>query len=213
MAAVLVAVAGGMVGLAFASVPLYRLFCQVTGYGGTPRVAVGADAGAALDREITVRFDATVNSALPWRFRPVQREMRVRLGEPALAFFAAANVSDAPVVGTATFNVTPAKAARFFVKTQCFCFTEQRLAAGEEASMPVSFFVDPEILADANARDVDTITLSYTFFRADADGDAIPAPDAAAGRPADPPTPSPRASDRDGQPAFPGKAYSWLARR
>ncbi len=165
-ALVLFAVAGGMVGLAFAAVPLYQLFCQVTGYGGTPRTGVAENPAAATDRVITVRFDANVNSALPWRFRPAEKEMTVRLGETVLAQFVAKNLSAEPLVGTATFNVTPFKAGPYFSKVQCFCFTEQSLDPGQEVAMPVSFFVDPEIYTDPGTRDVHTITLSYTFFPA-----------------------------------------------
>jgi len=168
----LVGVVVGMTGLAFASAPLYRLFCQVTGYGGTPRVAVDgqpAGNGNAAGRTITVRFDANVNPALPWRFQPEQRQMKVPLGDSALAIYRAENLSDTPVVGTATFNVTPNKAAPYFVKVQCFCFDEQRLEANAGIDMPVSFFVDPAIAEDPDTRDVSTITLSYTFFRTAAD--------------------------------------------
>lgn len=168
----LIGVVVGMTGLAFASVPLYRLFCQVTGYGGTPRVAVDGPAAGSVDtagRTVTVRFDANVNPALPWRFRPEQRRVEVPLGESALAFYRAENLSDMPVIGTATFNVTPNKAAPYFVKVQCFCFDEQRLEAGAGVDMPVSFYVDPAIAEDPDTRDVSTITLSYTFFRAAAD--------------------------------------------
>lgn len=153
-----------MVGLAFASVPLYRLFCQVTGYGGTTQVASEAPESVS-ERRITVRFNADVNPELPWRFAPVQREVILRVGEPGLAFYRAVNLSDRPVTGTATFNVTPLKAGQYFDKTQCFCFDEQRLEAGQEVDMGVSFFVDPAILEDRNLDDVTTITLSYIFFR------------------------------------------------
>lgn len=171
----------GMVGLAFASVPLYRLFCQVTGYGGTPSVAAVAP-GAVSDRIVTVRFDANVQPGIPWRFRPLQREVKVRPGESMLVYYEAENLSNVPVVGQATFNVTPHKAGQHFVKIDCFCFTEQTLKPGEVVPMPVSFYVDPSILADRNAADVDTITLSYTFFRAldEAqrlkEGESLPAP-------------------------------------
>ena len=181
VATVLLTVAGGMVGLAFASVPLYRLFCQVTGYGGTPRIGVEANGEVASDRTIAVRFDANVNQGLPWRFRPQEREITVRLGEPVLAYYVAENLSADPNVGTATFNVTPFKAAPYFVKIDCFCFAEQRLAPGEEVSMPVSFYVDPEIFDDPKTRDVRTITLSYTFFRAMEDDAVDDAPDVAGG--------------------------------
>lgn len=164
----LVGVVAGMTGLAFASVPLYRLFCQVTGYGGTPRVALDGQAGDvdAAGRSITVRFDANVNPALPWRFKPEQHRIQVPLGESALAVYRAENLSDTPITGTATFNVTPNKAAPYFVKVQCFCFDEQRLEAHGGADMPVSFYVDPAIAEDPDTKDVSTITLSYTFFRA-----------------------------------------------
>lgn len=167
----LVGVVAGMTGLAFASVPLYRLFCQVTGYGGTPRVALDGRPGAAdtAGRSITVRFDANVNPALPWRFKPEQHRIQVPLGESTLAVYRAENLSDTAITGTATFNVTPNKAAPYFVKVQCFCFDEQRLEAHGGADMPVSFYVDPAIADDPDTKDVSTITLSYTFFRAAAD--------------------------------------------
>ena len=164
-AVLLFSIAGGMVGLAFAAVPLYQLFCQVTGFGGTPKVAATASSTTSA-KTITVRFDANVNPALPWRFAPVQRQVQVRAGESMQVNYKALNLSDGPVTGTATFNVTPYKAGAFFSKIECFCFTEQRLAAGEEALMGVQFFVDLEIFNDPNTRDVKTITLSYTFFRA-----------------------------------------------
>lgn len=166
-AAVLFGVVGGMVGLSFASVPLYKLFCQVTGFGGTPNTENVSVPAAVSDHVVTVRFDSNVNSALPWRFKPGQREVRVRLGEETLIHYTAVNLSDAPITGTATFNVTPYKAAQYFSKIECFCFTEQRLAPGEEVAMPVTFYVDPAILDDVDARDVEKITLSYTFYRAD----------------------------------------------
>jgi cytochrome c oxidase assembly protein subunit 11 len=167
------AVVVGMVGLAFASVPLYRLFCQVTGYAGTPGRAEQAPA-AAGDRIITVRFNADIGgSNLPWSFQPVQREVQVRVGEERLIHYRAKNNSAQPVIGTATFNVTPAKAAVYFQKIACFCFEEQRLDPGESADMPVSFFVDPDIAKDPNTRDVTTITLSYTFFRAKDEADRL----------------------------------------
>ncbi len=165
-AMVLFTVVAGMVGLAFASVPLYRLFCQVTGYGGTP-VVNSAGTTAASERTIQVRFDANVNKSLKWRFRPEQSEVTVKLGETALAFYKAENLSSETITGTATFNVTPYKAGPFFAKVDCFCFSEQVLKPGEIVEMPVSFYVDPEIFNDPNARDVHTITLSYTFFKAE----------------------------------------------
>ena len=155
-----------MVGLAFAAVPLYRLFCQTTGYGGVPQRAEQAPA-AALDRTIRVRFDANVDRALPWNFTPVEREIEVKIGETALAFFKAANDTQKPVSGTAVFNVVPEIAARYFAKIECFCFKEQTLAAGASIEMPVTFFVDPKIVEDESTKDIDEITLSYTFYRMD----------------------------------------------
>jgi cytochrome c oxidase assembly protein subunit 11 len=162
--ATLAGVVAGMVGLAFASVPLYDLFCRVTGYGGTTQVASAAPA-AVGEKVITVRFNADVNPKLPWSFRPAAKEVRLRVGETALAFFEAQNLGDRPVTGIATFNVTPLKIGQYFSKIECFCFTEQTLAPGQRVEMPVSFFVDPEIASDPNTREVSTITLSYTFFR------------------------------------------------
>lgn len=170
---VLAGVVAGMVGLAFAAVPLYQLFCQVTGYGGTTQTAAAAP-GAIGERVITVRFNADVNSALPWGFAPAERELAVRVGEERLAFYRAVNRSSEPVTGVALFNVTPLKAGVYFNKVACFCFDEQRLEAGESVDMPVSFFVDPAIAEDPNLDDVKTITLSYTFFRAtDVEAEAV----------------------------------------
>ncbi|MEM9439528.1 MAG: cytochrome c oxidase assembly protein [Pseudomonadota bacterium] len=152
-----------MVGLTAASVPLYRLFCQVTGYGGTTQVASEAVPGA-VGQTIKVRFDASIGDELPWQFQPVQREIEIPIGEETLAFYRAANTSDHAVVGSSTFNVTPHKAGPYFSKIECFCFIEQVLQPGETVDMPVSFFVDPAILEDPNTRDLKTITLSYTFF-------------------------------------------------
>lgn len=166
-AVMLFGIAGGMVGLSFASVPLYRLFCQVTGYGGTPNTeAVSAPADMS-ETIVTVNFDANVNSGMPWDFKPVQHKIQVRLGEEILAHYTAKNISAKPVTGTATFSVTPYKAAPYFSKIDCFCFTEQMLLPGQEADMPVLFYVDPAILDDPSAKDVRLITLSYTFYRAD----------------------------------------------
>jgi len=152
-----------MAGLTAASVPLYRLFCQVTGYGGTTQVAQDAVPGA-LEQTIQVRFDAGLGDQLPWQFQPVEREISVQIGEETLAFYRAVNLSDRAIVGSAAFNVTPHKVGPYFSKIACFCFTEQVLQPGEEVDMPVSFFVDPAILDDINTRDLKTITLSYTFF-------------------------------------------------
>ena len=160
---VLAGVALGMVGMAFAAVPLYSLFCQVTGYGGTSQVAVEAP-GAVSGRMITVQFDASIASGMPWKFKPVQREIKVRIGEEQLAFYRAHNPLNRAVMGTATYNVTPHKAGPYFSKIDCFCFTEQVLEPGQSVDMPVSFFVDPDILKDPGLDDVRTITLSYTFF-------------------------------------------------
>ena len=166
VASVLGGVVIAMIGMAYAAVPLYRIFCQMTGYGGTPQVAVkGAD--KILDRTITVRFDANVAPALPWSFTPKQRTMDVRLGETSLAHYSATNTSDKPMRGTASFNVTPDSAGPFFNKIECFCFTEQVLQPGQSVDMPVSFFVDPAIIADPDARKLSTITLSYTFHPMD----------------------------------------------
>lgn len=161
-----------MVGVAFASVPLYRLFCQVTGFGGTTQVASEAPETVS-ERSVTIRFNADVNPELPWSFQPVERAVEIRIGEQGLAFYRASNVGPEPVTGTASFNVTPLKAGVYFNKVQCFCFEEQRLEPGQTVDMPVSFFVDPEILEDRNLDDVSTITLSYTFFRGtdEEDGD------------------------------------------
>ena len=154
-----------MVGASYAAVPLYDLFCRVTGYGGTTAVGDAAP-GIVGERVITVRFNADTQSALAWRFRPSQRDMTVRVGESALAFYSAENLSDEPLVGTATYNVTPQKVGTYFVKVDCFCFTEQYLRAGETADLPVSFYVDPAIDDDPNMDDIKTITLSYMFFDA-----------------------------------------------
>lgn len=162
-ASALCAVILAMAGLTAASVPLYRLFCQVTGFGGTTQLAEDS-VPDALEQTIKVRFDAGIGDQLPWRFHPVEREIEIRIGEEHLAFYRAINVGDRPIVGSATFNVTPHKAGSYFSKIACFCFTEQVLEPGEEVDMPVSFFVDPAILDDLNTRDLKTITLSYTFF-------------------------------------------------
>jgi cytochrome c oxidase assembly protein subunit 11 len=151
-----------MVGAAYAAVPLYRLFCQVTGFDGTPRIATRAP-NTVVDRTVLVRFDGNVTPGLPWRFEPVQNTMRVKIGETNLAFFRATNTSDRPVRGTAIYNVFPEITAAYFNKLQCFCFTEQLLQPGETMEFPVSFFVDPAIVNDKDARRVTNITLSYTF--------------------------------------------------
>jgi len=155
----------GMVGLAFASVPLYDLFCRVTGYGGTPQVDLsGSGNTVKSNRVFTVQFDANTTNTLPWNFKPVQRQVELKIGEEKLAFYEAVNTSDKTITGTASFNVTPYKIAKYFSKVDCFCFTEQTLIPGEKVSMPVSFYIDGDILEDENVREVKTITLSYTFF-------------------------------------------------
>ena len=162
----------GMNGLAYAMVPAYRAFCQQFGFAGTPLVQETAPAPeAVIERSITVRFDSNIEPALPWRFKPVQRKVDMNVGETGLAFFEAVNRDDVPVSGTATFNVTPLKAAQYFVKIECFCFTEQTLDPGQTVQMPVTFFVDPAIDEDKDMDDVTAITLSYTFFR-DRDAEA-----------------------------------------
>jgi cytochrome c oxidase assembly protein subunit 11 len=164
-ALVVVGTVFGMVGLSFAAVPLYRMFCEATGYGGTTQRAMVAP-GPSGERTVTVRFNADIAPDLAWEFKPVQPSVTVRPGEETLVLFRAVNRSKSELVGTATFNVTPLKTGQYFDKIQCFCFTEQRLAPGESVDMPVSFYVDPAMLDDPNTREVDTITLSYTMFRA-----------------------------------------------
>ena len=152
----------GMTCLAFASVPLYRIFCQVTGFNGTPLRA--ASAPGAATGEIGVRFDANVNRALPWRFEPVQRTVKIVPGERVQIAYRATNLVARATTGTATFNVTPALAGQYFSKIECFCFSEQTLKGGESVEMPVVFFVDPKLRDDPAIRDLDEITLSYTFY-------------------------------------------------
>ena len=156
---------GVMLGLVAYSPTLYRLFCAATGFGGTPQ-RVEADSAAISDRTVTVEFDSNVAPDLPWRFEPEQREVNVRLGEQKLVFFTAENLSDKAIVGHATFNVAPGWIAAYFNKIQCFCFSDERLDAHEKVDMPVVFFVDPAMANDPDARGVNMITLSYTFFRA-----------------------------------------------
>ena len=153
-------------GLAWASVPLYRLFCQATGLNGT--TGRGVAAPGAVGQRIVVDFDTNVSPNMPWRFRPEARSDTVDIGARDIAFFLATNTSDHPITGTATFNVQPAQAGRYFKKIQCFCFTQQTLKPGETARMPVIFYVDPKILEDPDAKDIQTITLSYTFYPSDA---------------------------------------------
>ena len=173
----LIVAAFGMLGLSFASVPLYQLFCQVTGYGGTPKIGepVAQATGDAIGHKITVTLDANVNPALDWDFKARAHNIDVALGEETLAIYSALNRGSEAVTGTAVFNVTPYKAAQYVSKIDCFCFTEQRLNPGEEMPMPVSFYIDPEILDDPDTRYLKNIILSYTFFpsrkAADADSD------------------------------------------
>lgn len=155
----------GMIGLTYASVPLYTLFCSVTGFGGTTKRAEQA-AARVVDRKVAIRFNGDINSALPWSFRPEQKELVLKLGETGLAAYRAENRGSKPTVGTAVYNVTPEKAGAYFNKIQCFCFDEQILEPGQVVDMPVTFFVDPSMADDPNMDDVTTITLSYTFFRA-----------------------------------------------
>lgn len=152
-----------MLGVSYAAVPLYELFCQVTGYGGTiQRTEQLSD--TILDRTVKVRFDANTAAGLPWDFKPVQREVEVRIGETILVNYTATNTADISTTGQATFNVTPMAAGAYFNKVQCFCFTETELKPGEKMEMPVLFFVDPAIVEAAETQNIDAITLSYTFF-------------------------------------------------
>ena len=162
-------VAVAMLGLGYASVPLYRLFCQVTGFGGTPQIATAAQAAevrAAAGKTIVVRFDGNVARGLPWDFGPNEVTRTIPIGERMLTSYHARNKSARPITGTAVFNVSPEQAGKYFVKVQCFCFTEQTLAAGEAVDMPVQYYVDPKILDDPIAKDFEEITLSYTFNEA-----------------------------------------------
>lgn len=156
-------IAVAMLGMAYAAVPLYQMFCQVTGFAGTTQRAAAAP-GKVLERTITVRFDSNVSGGLNWAFKPELPTLDVKIGENKLAFYEARNQSNVAVTGTATFNVAPEAAGRFFSKIECFCFTEQTLKPGETVQMPVSFFVDPEIVNDSDARHITQITLSYTFY-------------------------------------------------
>lgn len=161
-----VGIVAGMVGMSYAAVPLYKLFCAVTGFGGTTQRADAAP-DLILDRDMNVRFNADVGQGLGWKFQPVQRDVTVKVGQEMLVFYRATNVSDKPLVGMATFNVTPDKAGQYFNKIACFCFTEQSLEPGQSIDMPVSFFVDPRIAQDRNLDDLSDIALSYTFFPVD----------------------------------------------
>ena len=159
----LTAVAVAMLGLGFASKPLYDTFCKVTGYGGTTKQAASNESDI-LEREITVYFDSNVAGGLPWNFKPEQVKMTVNVGQSGLAYYKVTNTSERAITGTATYNVTPVKAAPYFVKTECFCFTEQTIEPGQEVSFPVLFHVDSQIAEEDRLDDVRDITLSYTFF-------------------------------------------------
>jgi cytochrome c oxidase assembly protein subunit 11 len=161
----LAAAVGGMLALAYAASPLYDMFCRATGFGGTPQVAQEGER-PILSRTVNVRFDSNVDANLPWRFTPLEREVKVKLGEERLVHYRVTNVSQRPIVGTSTYNVTPETSGPWFNKLQCFCFTEQLLLPGQSMDMPVVFFVDPEMDKDRRYDNVRTITLSYTFFEA-----------------------------------------------
>lgn len=158
----------GMIGLAYASVPLYDLFCRATGYGGTVQVGGPAAPGQAADapaRVVTIRFNANTAPGLPWRFAPSQGPMQLRLGDEGMAFYQASNSAAAPVTGVATYNVTPGVVGKYFHKTACFCFEQQTLEPGQRVDMPLTFWVDPQMAKDPATRDIHTITISYSFFR------------------------------------------------
>jgi cytochrome c oxidase assembly protein subunit 11 len=164
-AGVAVAVVIGMTGMAFAAVPLYRVFCRITGYGGTTQTAVAAPS-RILDRRIVVRFDANVSPDLPVEFAPKQLSETLRIGQTGIAYYRVRNLSNERVTARASYNVTPHVAGQYFAKIQCFCFQDRTLAPGEEAELPVVFFVDPDLVSDPETAGIDTLTLSYTFFRA-----------------------------------------------
>ncbi len=167
----LVGVVAFMTVMAWSAVPFYNWFCKVTGYGGTTTTAsVGSD--EILDRTITIRFDASLDRDMPWEFRPMQTKMDIRIGEVGLAFYEAYNPTDRVIAGSATYNVAPFSAGNFFSKIACFCFTEQVLQPGQRVQMPVTFYVDPDIVEDADGKYVNSITLSYTFYETDLPEDA-----------------------------------------
>ena len=152
-----------MVGAAYAAVPLYDWFCRTTGFGGTPQIATAAPA-QMLGRKVTVRFDANVTGGLPWKFEPEQTAIEARIGEVFTVFYRVTNLAARETVGNASYNVTPLSTGAYFQKINCFCFTEQRLVAGERREMPVVFYVDPALAGDADQAELNTITLSYTFY-------------------------------------------------
>lgn len=164
LAVVLGGVFVGMIGMTYAAVPLYQMFCRVTGYGGTTRTSTQAEAKTILNRTIHVRFDANTSDGLPWKFEPVQREITVRIGASAHVKYEATNLSNHATTGRATFNVTPQLAGSYFNKVHCFCFTNQTLAAGETKEMDIDFYIDPDIVKAPELKHVDTITLSYTMY-------------------------------------------------
>jgi cytochrome c oxidase assembly protein subunit 11 len=164
LAAMLVGVVLSMGALAWAAVPFYSWFCKVTGYGGTPSIRAEST-GKVLDEYVTVRFDANTDPDMPWDFKPLQREMKLKIGETGMAFYEAYNPTDHAIAGTAGYNVAPDLAGYYFTKIQCFCFTEQVLKPHERVEMPVIFYVDPEIVNDADAGRIRNITLSYTFYQ------------------------------------------------
>jgi cytochrome c oxidase assembly protein subunit 11 len=166
---ILVGVVAGMTGLAYASVPLYRIFCQVTGFEGTPQRASVAPTEIS-DRVVRVTFTADVAKGLAWNFQPMQRSLEIKVGETKLAFFVAENLESKPVTGRAVFNVSPDVFGAYFTKIECFCFKEQTLAPGQSVEMPVTFFIDPKIVDDDDTKNIAEITLSYTFYRSDAVG-------------------------------------------
>ncbi len=181
-ALILLIVPLAMLGLSYAAVPLYDLFCRVTGYGGTTQIAERAP-DQILEREITVRFDANTSRGLDWTFRSVEPRVSLKLGESRLVFYEAINRSDKTLTGTATFNVTPEEVGIYFSKVECFCFIEQTLEAGQRVDMPVSFFIDPAIMDDPIARTIEDITLSYTFFPTKVEDGATDAGPRASSRP------------------------------
>ena len=158
--------------LSFASVPMYDWFCRVTGYGGTPNTAE-ANNSKVLENTIKVRFDASLERNMPWNFEPLQYELEINVGDSGIAFYEAFNPTDRPVAGQASFNVVPFSAGQYFTKVECFCFVEQVLQPGEKVTMPVSFYIDPEIVNDREAKFVNSVTLSYTFYEIDLPEDYI----------------------------------------
>ncbi|HRD74974.1 MAG TPA: cytochrome c oxidase assembly protein [Hyphomicrobiaceae bacterium] len=164
VAAICASIAFGMVGLAYAAVPIYTLFCKVTGFGGTTQRATAASS-VILERTVTVRFDANTAPGLGWRFEPLQRTVDIKIGENTLVFYRATNTTDRAIVGSSTFNVAPESAGIYFQKLECFCFKEQLLEPGQTIEMPVSFYVDPRFASDPETKGLSQITLSYTFHK------------------------------------------------